>query len=274
MFGKLLKYELKGSAPLMLILSACCLAMGGLAAVVLRLITTNWERMLNDEKLLFLLFPAILFLYAAYFLLILYAGAVQYIQLFRFYGSRFTDRGYLMFTLPVNAHQIFLSSAINTLIWVTTSIVVVFTTVAIAVVFGPDWSGLDITMREFTQELSYAFKDAPVFQLLLALSMVITSGISSVIGGMTAIVIGSVLVKRLKVLVSIGIMVGTSYITGIATAIISGAGTYLTTAYAGTSFEELSNYIVPIVSNIVPLIIIIGGYLLSIHLMKKKLNLS
>ena len=274
MFGKLLKYELKGSAPLMLILSGCCLVMGALAAVVLRMVTTNFEQMLENEKLLLLLFPAILFLYAAYFMLIIYAGAVQYIQLFRFYGSRFTDRGYLMFTLPVNAHQIFLSSAINILIWMAVSLLTVVMTVAIAIGFGPDWKVLAENGSWLLEGFSYAFEEEPVTTWILTGITMVISFISSAISGMTAIVIGSVLVKRFKVLVSIGIMMGISSVSGIINAIISAAGTILSNYYMGTQMEELSNYLVLIVTNIFPIFIIVGGYLLSTYLMKNKLNLS
>ena len=44
------------------------------------------------------------------------AGSVFYV-IWRFYESRFTDQGYLTFTLPVKNHHIFLSAFLNIVIW-------------------------------------------------------------------------------------------------------------------------------------------------------------
>ena len=51
MFAKLLKHDFKANAGLLTLLSGCVLGVGCIAAVVLRLLTTYWDQIMEKEEL-------------------------------------------------------------------------------------------------------------------------------------------------------------------------------------------------------------------------------
>lgn len=270
MFTKLLKYDLKANAGLLGLLGGCALGAGCLAAVILRLLTTHWEAIENNEKFVLILIPAILVLFFAYLAIILYSVATQFITLFRFYKSRFTDEGYLTFTLPVKASHIFLSGAVNILIWDFVAIIVVIAASGIALRFGPVMQG-DL-MTEFRLAFSEIFSElvTPGYFVSTAFMMLSTILYGTIVP-MASVVLGSSVAKKHKVLATIGILIGFSMITSTANAIIPGTMQFL--LIAAEENLSLIMSITPLVSSIVPLGITIGGYFLSIHIMKNKLNL-
>ena len=149
MFLKLFKYEWKANLRLFGMLSGCVFGIGCLATVVLRLLTTYWNQINAQSHPGLLLAPAFIFLVVAYLSIVLYAVAIHYIQLFRFYKSRFTDEGYLMFTLPVKTSHLFLSSALSILIWGVISLLVVFGTLAIVIGLGPAYrNGISPVLKD------------------------------------------------------------------------------------------------------------------------------
>ncbi len=275
MFITLFKHEWKANAKLLTLLSAFIIGMGCLAAVVLRLITTYWAVLTSQDGPALLLIPAILFLFFAYLALILYSIGVFYIQLYRFYKTRFTDHGYLMFTLPVKTSHLFLSSALHILIWGAISILVIIAALAIAIGFGLAWqfAGTDnlttIFLTAIWDEMRFIFSDffrpgdTPVAivccLILIAYSIIVP---------LSAIVLGSVVAKKHKVLAIIGILYGISMVSGIVNSVISFVVTFSQMESASTSM--LPSLVSP---SVFPLILTVIAYPLSIHLMKNKLNL-
>lgn len=273
MFAKLLKYDFKANAKLLGLLSGCALGVGCVAAIVLRLLTSNWSTVMEKEEYLLLLIPAFLFIFFAYLAIILYGASSNYILLYRFYKSRFTDEGYLTFTLPVKTTHIFLSGAVTLLLWSLITTVVILASLAIAVVLGPAWT------EEVLGELRWAFTDIkgaffnmlpPGYSAVMVLSVLITY-LYGIIVPMSAVVLGATIAKKHKVLVIIGILIGISVITGMISGMISGVMQILLLASADNI--ELITILTPLLSSIFYLLVTVGGYFLSIHLMKKKLNL-
>lgn len=273
MFAKLLKYEWKASSNLLLLLSGCALGIGCVAAVILRLLTTYWDRIMLRDELVLILIPAILFLFFAYFALLLYATSSQYILLYRFYKSRFTDEGYLMFTLPVKTSHIFLSNAVHMLIWAGITLVVMLLSIGIAVVLGPVWD--DTVLREMRMafsDMDWFFSEltTPWYPVTIILSGIILS-VYGIVAPMTAVVLGSAVAKKHKILAIIGIMIGISTVVGTANGIISAIMQFI--LIGADSHLPLVTTLAPLASSIFPLILTIAGYFISIHLMKNRLNL-
>lgn len=273
MFAKLLKHDWKASSGLLLLLSGCALGFGCVAAIILRLLTTYWDVINEKEEFALVLIPAFLLLFVAYMAIILYGTATQYILLYRFYKSRFTDEGYLMFTLPVKTHEIFLSGAVNMLIWSLISIVVIAASLAIAVVVGPVWD------EEIVRELRWAFTGmdgvfsdsfTPGYVIALVFSA-ISYTMYAIVSPMTAVVLGASAAKKHKVLAIIGFLIAFSIVTSTLTSIVSGVMQFL--MFAWEDKIQLITMLTPIISSIFPLILSVVGYMLSIHLMKKRLNL-
>jgi len=271
MFGKLLKHELKSSAPIMLILNGIIISLGIAGAIGKRVFISSIEGIETSTIAPWLVFPGFILFYAAYFGIIVCAAAAQYIPLFRFYGSRFTDRGYLTFPLPVSVHHNFLSAALNMLIWFSLTTVVYMLTYASMFLIG--FTGLDNYLAEdiltsFWYELEY-------FPPLMGVGMLImffAAPVYSVAMNMTAVVAACSVFKRLKVLGCIGFMYALQMI---ASALLGGTMMIciLPAAFAGIDPTPMMA-VAYAVMGVIMMLLSVGGYFLSTHLMKKKLNLS
>lgn len=271
MFAKLLKYEWKSNVRLLTLLGACALGLGCISALILRLLTANWELLIaKDEGILFII-PAILFLFAAYIGIILYASSSNFILLFRFYRSHFSDEGYLTFTLPVKTSHIFLSSALNILIWNAITIIVVLSSLAIAIVLGPVWPETAAAeAKMFFEDSISVFSFEGIGYILATVFNLLATLLYGLIAPMSAVVLGATAAKKHKVLAIIGIMIGLTVATNTASGLISGILMIFTFTAENT---QVLTTISPLLQSIVPLFVAVGGYFLSIRLMKKKLNL-
>ena len=273
MFSKLLKHDFKANAGLLSLLAACALGIGCVAAVILRLLTTYWDQLSSKDEFALLLIPAFLFLFFAYMAILFYSVASQYILLFRFYKSRFTDEGYLMFTLPVKTSHIFLSGAVNLLIWSLIAMIVVCASLAIAIVIGPAWTPEVLAeVRWIFSDMQFVFSDVitPGYSLATIVYMLVTV-VYGIIAPMSAVVLGATVAKKHKVLAIIGIMIGLSIVTSTVTGIISGISQFL--MFAAEDNLSLYMSLTPLLSSIFLLLLSVGGYILSVHFMKRRLNL-
>lgn len=268
MFTKLLKHDVKSCAPLLGILSACLFGVAILTGLDIRFI------LINDNVPEGLFVPGMLFAIFAYLSLFGYLIACFFIPISRFYKSRFTDEGYLTFTLPVKTSQIFLSSAVNIMIWqVVELLVVVVSIIALLLIAVP--------MAEAKQAIASMLVALPMiyaeifegsawgaFLIILPISW-----ISAVVIPMTAVVIGAITAKKHKILAAIGTYYGISVLSGILTGAVT-ASTAVNTLMVNPDVNPtqfLLTYSISVA--IVPALLAVGGYLLSIHLMKRKLNL-
>ena len=268
MFGKLLKHELRSSAPLMLILSGIALIFGFMGAASLRIMAKTPDTIMNNpETGIWIMIAFMLLFYAAYIGIILYAAASQYIQLFRFYGSRFTDRGYLTFTLPISTHTNFLSAATNMLIW--QSVVYCVTILAIIIMVV---GGMADEFQIITTPTIEDFANTPWGLFAAMLFLLSVSPIYTVIANMTAVVTACSVFKRMKVLGCIGFIYALSMVSGfLFTAVMMLS--VMPSAFAGND-PTPAMAISYIIMGVVMLLASVGGYFLSTYLMKKKLNLS
>ena len=272
MFAKLLKHEWKANVGLLCLLSGCALGLGCIAAVILRLLTGNWDAITESDTGVLLMIPCFFFLFAAFLGIMLYSACVQYILLYRFYKSRFTDEGYLMFTLPVKTSHIFLSSALNMLIWGVIAIVVIIIAIAIPVVFGPVWP--DDIIQEIKAAYTYMYSDTVQIlgagYTLSSVLYVIAMSMYSIVVPMSAVVLGASVAKKHKVLAIIGILIGISVVISTISSIISALSSILSIT---SDNIQLITTLPPVLNSIIFLGFTIGGYFLSVHLMKRRLTL-
>ena len=213
-------------------------------------------------------------MFIAIFSLGLYCTGVLIILLYRFYKSRFTDEGYLTFTLPVKTEHIFLSSALHILIWEIICVIVVLTSALIIIFTGIPIS--EIGYKEFAYAMSTFFSelgilfDSKVFQIYMIV-LPIAMIASGVLLPMSCVVIGSAIAKKHKILATIGIYYGCSTVTSIISGMISAITTIMIIQSAAD--PAILEMITPLLTSIIPLLMGIAGYFLSIHLLKNKLNL-
>ena len=281
MFSKLLKHEWKANAGLLTILSACALGVGLLGAGVLRAMEYVSQHMLTDQMAAIAtsgLGSIMVFVVIA---LVAYALAVQFINIWRFYKNKFTDEGYLTFTLPVNPHQIFLSSFLVILAWLAISVVVLLVSGTLMLFIG-----LGAPPKEFWEDLLYVFQnlgealaqiDVPGVKsfLLLTLAQVFVAPVYAIVLLMTSITLGCVLAKKHKILATIGMYYVINMVVNVISSILSLVPTFLMIGEMMFGDEEYFNHLA--LSMGLTLLLQVGlcvvGYFWSTYLMKHKLNL-
>ncbi len=278
MFAKLLKHEWKATGRLLGILSLAAIGMGIVAAIALRLLLKAFDIAYEQAQTgMMLMAPALtLLLVFAILSLVIYAAAVQFLLLHRFYKNKFTDEGYLTFTLPVNVHQILLSSWLNMLMWTAISFAAVIASFSILMLFGTADQGLVNTtlLADFfslvEEILLYTYED--FYDLAYSLFLILTWLIQALTAPlilMTCVTIGSIAAKRHKLLLSFGIYYIYTMVLSMGTSIVES----LTTVASYNSGSNTMLYIRMIGELVLHLTVGIIGYFLSAHLMKNKLNL-
>lgn len=284
MFSRLLKHEWKANSGLLGLLSLAAAGIGVLATVVLRILVKTagslwWE--LENGLGPVLVVALGMFLFFAVVALSVYAIAVQVILLYRFYKNKYTDEGYLTFTLPVKPTQIFWSSFLNMLIWLVISVLVVFGVVFLAVLFGTAEDGLVNTdvfdamkdLLEFFRVIDWQMllqeQYSIPYLIVLGLTFLVTPFYALILP-MACITAGAVLAKKHKILASFGVYYGVNFMVGIITSVVSVVPTLLIMNRGDTEALYLVSMAIQLV---ISLALTIGAYCFTIHTMKKKLNL-
>lgn len=264
MFAKLLKYEWRSNAAACGILSLCVLGVSLLGGIVLRnLVTSDID--IEGSAIVSLSLMMLLVVLS----LVAYAIAIYILQLVRFYKNKFTDEGYLTFTLPVNAHQIFLSSAVSMLIWTVISVLVLGASVLIMYLIAT--VGIDYPIEEVTDLLgTETYPDG--YTIVTVLSQVV-SAIFGVILPLTCLTVGASIAKKHKILAAFGIYYVINMIMNFVQGMMTTASLLGTAVYSEDVYlqMEMEN---AITTMIVQLVLAVAGYFLSTGLMKKKLNLN
>lgn len=281
MFAKLLKYEWKATAPTLGILSGVavllCLA-GGLIGRKMMDILFAMEESSTGET--FMLVGIVLALVVIYLSLIAYGLAGELLLLYRFYKNKFTDEGYLTFTLPVTANKLFLSSWINASVWM--GIVNVILVSGLVFMFGMiltaegfrEYGVLEAIGQGVSEALgTYGIDESMRSELntvgFIVIGQLALSPLYGMAIPMTSIVLGAVVAKKHKLLAALGIYYGISTLSGLVTGVID----TILTVIRLFSDGDMSAYTGTVAQILLQVAFAIGGYYLSVHLMRKKLNL-
>ena len=260
MFAKLLKHEMKATAGSIGLLSLAALGMGVIGGIMMRyIVNAAGDYRFDDMSAILAIFYVFIF-----FGIMAYALGSELFLGYQFYKRKFTDQGYLTFTLPAHSWQIFLSSMVNIMIW--TLIIAVVTTLAIAAIILIGFAGVPefrqaMAVFDLSDEFKYAFSDLTGWMIFYGIAQYISSTVTM----MTAITLGSVLAKKHKIMGAIGVYYVWSLILGIiSTQLLGGA--------LITGIEENLTRVYTI-ETVLALAGAVGGFLLSCWLMDKKLNL-
>lgn len=286
MFSRLLKHEWKANAGLLGILSLAIFGIGIAATVVLRVLV-NHEGKLDlfgaDASALEVLATAAMgmFLFFSIIALSVYVIAVMFILLYRFYKNKFTDEGYLTFTLPVKTSEIFWSSFVNMLLWLLIAGAVVAAIVCMAVLFGTGTDSLINTdMFQYVAEIFEAFREVTwadifnegehvIYAVLMGLQMLVTPFYALMIP-MCCITMGAVLAKKHKILASFGMFYAVNFVVGIITSVATVVPSLF---MLSSGNEQLYLLLSSGIEVLITLTLTVSSYFLTIHLMKHKLNL-
>lgn len=212
MFGKLMKAEWRASRRVIGALCAVVLISGALLGlmgnVLLREGTGSWQ-LPDFVNVLF----SLLSMTAMLAVTLSLAASVFYV-LWRYYRSRFTEEGYLTYTLPVNNHQLMLSSILASVLEIL--LVGLATVAAMAIAFGIfsaelPWNEVDrgLVWSRFRELLSLRPVAGDV--LLVLLNMVLM-GLATLLTLMLAVTIGATAAKKHPILLAIAVYYGLSLV--------------------------------------------------------------
>ena len=159
------------------------------------------------------------------------AGSVFFL-IYRFYKRCFTDEGYLTFTLPVNNHQILLSSLVNCILG--QLLVIAAAILAIAIVFGMFlllinsietivWADVWTSWDVIWQQLWSSFVKN-IDQFALVGFSAVFGALSELVVLMLAVTIGAMIAKKHKILAAFGVYYGINMASSFLMQLAAGLG--------------------------------------------------
>lgn len=258
MFAKLLKHEFKASAGLLGVLCLASLGVGVGGGLIIRYMiqTPSWYIDDTVETVMSLLYLVTVFS--------LFAFAVSgWIYLcIQFYKRKFTDQGYLTFTLPVPVWQIYVTSFLNFLLWSILFGLAIVGSFALMFLIGfvntevwHEFSDLWSIIEEL--EVDGVISIHPLYSIL--------DLVSSILIVMNCITFGAIVAKKHKVLCTIATYYLVSILTGFLSTLVADMAYNYDLIGALHTYQTAS----ALISGAVGLL----GAVLSVWLMKKKLNL-
>lgn len=211
MFKKLLKHDMKAVWRVGWISAVIVPVATILAILSTRLLNANNS---NDTMPIIVakLFAGIL-LFASVLGIILSYIFTMILVLLRYYKNFFTDEGYLTFTLPTTRSMLLLSKTLNAFIWLTAHAILIIAALATYILFFPsDEAKYSIVNFEAYKNIarlfSMAFDSIGIWSIViiaLAFMTILIMIIMSITILQISITIGSVIVKKAKIIASIGI---------------------------------------------------------------------
>lgn len=275
MFAKLLKHEWRSTREMLGILCLISLGaslLGGLTMCYLFYVSSHDGGGSEALKIL-----SVLFMIAAMIALAVVGVAAVVVYMGRFYKSRFTDEGYLTFTLPVNTHQNLLASLVNTAIGMVLMTLVIclsgclWMVIAFAGVEGfyqTVWEHFPELWEKFWSLVQTHAGEIPWGVMARGMLSALTGAINSLVMLMLAVTVGSLIAKKHKILAAVAVFYGIHVLISIATAFLMSA----TVALSGGALAAMSGYFGR--TALLMTALSLGGYFLMYWLVDRKLNLN
>lgn len=198
----------------------------------------------------------------------------------RFYKNIYTDEGYLMHTLPVKTKDLILSKGIVAFVWISITGLLIFLSVFLLGITLVKNIDSEVTLRYFYEtfeegiQLAFGMNVLPFVLWMIVYCIIAT--ISSICGIYGAISLGQLFQKH-KVLGSFlsyaGIYMILQTITSL---IITPYTTRILISESYGSSSTIGDIVNPMMNlSLIPTVVMgIGLYILTLYIMKKKLNLD
>ena len=275
MFAKLLKHEWRSTREMLGILCLISLGaslLGGLTMCYLFYVNSHDGGGSDALEIL-----SVLFMIAAMIALAVVGAAAVLVYMGRFYKSRFTDEGYLTFTLPVNTHQNLLASLVNTAVGMVLMTLVIclsgclWMVIAFAGVEGfyqTVWERFPELWEKFWSLVQTHAGEIPWGVMARGMLSALTGAINSLVMLMLAVTVGSLIAKKHKILAAVAVFYGIHVLISIATAFLMSA----TTALSGGALAAMSGFFGR--TALLMTALSLGGYFLMYWLVDRKLNLN
>ena len=274
MFAKLVKHEWRsGRGALGLICLICVTAavLGGLSIRYLVWGSSQTQSMQLFQSMRLFNVLSVLALVASGIAIAVCGMGELIFLIWRFYKSRYTDEGYLTFTLPVTTHQILLSSMVNSVVSMLIVTVAVVVSVVVMLLVGFSgvegfWTALAEAIPQLFSELARCIGREELGYAALAALNVLVGIFCGSIMLMLSVTVGSVIAKKHKVLAAVGTYYAIQVAMSIAEALtMTGVLMLDGVGYAYNVFSA---------NLLLMLAVTVGGYFLMHYLADKKLNLT
>lgn len=228
MFRKLLKYDFRALTKLWLLLSATALGLAVVGGVCLRGLVLAVS---EPAKIAFMPFCMMGFMLSM-FGLAAYVIAITVIIMIRFYSNLFTDQGYLTFTLPVKRSAIFNSKLLTAFVFNTSTLLVFLASVIIVLAIAPGGqtansalgevvNGLRISLISMGAIMTHELAAWITVYIIVFVLLCVVQFVYSTLLLFACVTFGSIIVKKLKVLMAIGLYYGASMVTSVVSYILS-----------------------------------------------------
>ena len=290
MFRKLLKYDILSVARLWWIVALSVPAASVIGALALRFLIDVSSSSLEPDALTIILTIFAGFVSLACATAVILSGWVTIILIYvRFYKNLFSDEGYLTFTLPVSRKQILLSKTLNAFIWnFLHSILYVISLFIYLTIAPPAKEGGFIINTVAFEFIGSGIKEIWNFiggwSVLFSLQALIISLIATFMTISVfhlSITIGSIIVKKAKIVASIGIYYGINIAISMLFRIIySLFGYFIMPGFSVIMSSATKNEICLSVAVFITIFTCVIGivtiilYNITQHLLERKLNLS
>lgn len=262
MLGKLLKHEFKATARLFLPLYLIVLIFGLINRV------TNVFKIVGNSISFNLQTTLSIISTMLYFALIVAILAMTLIIMIqRFYKNLLGNEGYLMFTLPVKPWQHIVSKLIISILWIVLSFIVIISSIAILI-------GVKDTLAALSRGINYFLETFEYAGFFTIFSYSILMLILNVLMIYSAISLGHLFSKH-KLLASFGmysILYAINQIVTIIVLLTLGNKAFNYIVSNSPTPAQIVDFIQSLLP--VPIILIVGNFLLTNYILEKHLNLE
>ena len=270
MYSKLLKYDWRATRGILGLLCVICLGVALAGGGTMRYLV--WASEQNPEPTL-LIVVDVMAMIACMLSIAVCGAAGMFLYTWRFYKSRFTDEGFVTFTLPVTTHQILLSSLLNTVIGMVLLCLTICLCIPLWLLVG--FSGVEgffptlwKLLPQIPQMFSEIFRKEEMKYFWAMLVNITVGFLAEIVVLMLSVTIGSIIAKKHKILASVGCYYGIHLALSFVSGISSIAMAFAAEADAGWIKGLFGS------NSAILLVVAVGGYFLMHFLADKKLNLT
>lgn len=270
MFTKLLKHEWRATREMLGTLCLICLGASLLGGGTMRYLMLASYQEAQHNVIVVL---NVLAMVAAMIVVAVAGVAALFLYIGRFYKSRFTDEGYLTFTLPVNTHQNLLASMANTAIGMVIVCFLICAALGVWLMIG--FSGIPDFYQTVWEKLPELWEvvmrvcgQMPWKYVMMFLLNTLAGFVCELVLLMLSVTIGSIIARKHKILTAVGVYYGINVIISMVSSFTMAMG-----AFSGADGKL---WILRFLGStwVLMAVISVAGYFLMYWLVDKKLNLN
>ena len=270
MFTKLLKHEWRATRGMLGTLCLICLGASLLGGGTMRYLMIASSQDAQQNVIVVL---NVLAMVAAMIAVAVVGVAALFLYIGRFYKSRFTDEGYLTFTLPVNTHQNLLASMANTAIGMVITFFAICAALGVWLMIGLPGMGefLGEVWEKFPElwaGLKHAWSTIPWKYVWMFLLNIVAGSACELVTLMLSVTIGSIIAKKHKILAAVGVYYGINVLIS-----MTCSAALAIQAFSGSEGAQMVSRVFTS-SAVMTAVVAVAGYFLMYWLVDRKLNLN